>query len=111
MGFKDYAHNIEALRKYLASDFVEFVKYHLQVEDGFRIGPPQEQIARFLAEPGREKLIIGFRGLSKTYLVKYYAGWRTVTVPFRLTLGAVGTVGAGWGAAGATPTTRASYRS
>lgn len=81
MGYEDYLHNLEGLRKYLASDFTEYIKYHLRFEDGFQIGPPQEQIARFLSQPGREKLIIGFRGLSKTYLVKYYAGWRQLRVP------------------------------
>lgn len=81
MSYKDYVGNIEALRTYLAKDFVEFVRYHLEYEEGLRIGPPQEEIARFLQTPAREKLIIGFRGLSKTYIIKYYAGWRHLRVP------------------------------
>lgn len=79
--YKQYLNDIEALRKYLARDFVAFVQYHLEYEEGFRIGEVQREIAEFLQAPGREKLIIAFRGLGKTYTVKYFAGWRHLRVP------------------------------
>jgi len=82
MKYREYLHNIDQLRAYLASDFSQYVQYHLEHDEGFRIGPPQQRICEFLGKPGaRERLIIGFRGLSKTYLVRYYCGWRHLRVP------------------------------
>jgi hypothetical protein len=64
-----------------ADNFHEFVAFHLFYDHGIRLSGPQLEICSWLTKPAREKLLIAFRGLGKTYTAKFYAGWRHLRVP------------------------------
>lgn len=67
-------------RALLARSFSKFLDYHLRLE-GYSIGNIQLDMADALQLPDREKILIGFRGISKTTVVKNYVAWRWLRNP------------------------------
>jgi hypothetical protein len=77
---------IEYLRLYVAEEFKRYLRYSLY-NDGHRIQPFQELFADILqgTYPGSDvykKVILGFRGSAKTYVLRRYVEWRWRRMPW-----------------------------